>query len=41
MNSVVEFTIDGNPLRSPPLDIVEQGTFRILRYLRNLHSSGT
>jgi Leucine-rich repeat (LRR) protein len=35
MNSVTEFVISGNPLRSPPLDIVDQGTFRILRYLRN------
>jgi len=41
MNSVTEFVISGNPLRSPPLDIVEQGTFRILRYLRNLASSET
>ena len=30
MNSLTEFVISGNPLRAPPLDIVEQGTFRIL-----------
>ena len=39
MNAVTEFVLAGNPLRSPPLDIVEQGTFRILRYLRNTASA--
>ena len=39
MNSLSELLVTDNPLRTPPLDIVEQGTFRILRFLRMLGSS--
>lgn len=36
MHTVQELDVTNNPMRSPPLDIIEQGTMRILRFLRML-----
>jgi Leucine-rich repeat (LRR) protein len=33
--------VDGNPLRSPPPEVVREGRGQILEYLRRLHASAT
>ena len=41
LNNLTTLALDDNPLKEPPMEIVEQGTDAVLAYLRGLEESET